>query len=126
MAKVFGFETSKEIDKILHDNFSSYNDPFFDSLRNVTPEGKYNFYKAHITSAFEKFMSDANLVSCVISFLKLDLNVSKTSKICFLHHNTVLYRLDKVKRLTGLDIKKFEDAYRMRVMLEIFYACRNV
>lgn len=43
-------------------------------------------------------------------FFSNDLNVSETARQLFIHRNTLMYRLDKVKRLTGLDIKKFDQA----------------
>ena len=39
-----------------------------------------------------------------------NLNISQTSKNAFMHRNTLIYRLDKVKKLIGLNLKLFEDA----------------
>ncbi len=53
---------------------------------------------------------DEELMSTVEHFFKNNLNVLQTSKASFMHRNTLLYRLDKIKKLTGLNLKSFEDA----------------
>lgn len=44
-------------------------------------------------------------------FAENDLNVSKASKNMFVHRNTINYKIDKLKELSGFDLKKFLDAY---------------
>ena len=46
-----------------------------------------------------------------------DLNVSETSRQLFVHRNTLVYRLDKIERLTGLDLRKFDDAVVFKVAI---------
>ena len=43
-------------------------------------------------------------------FFENSLNVSETSRKLFVHRNTLVYRLEKIKKLTGLDLREFEDA----------------
>ena len=54
--------------------------------------------------------SDEELLNTADIFLKNNLNISKASKQSYMHRNTLLYRLDKIKKLTGLNLKTFEDA----------------
>ena len=53
-------------------------------------------------------------------FLENNLNVSETSRKLFLHRNTLTYRLDKIERQTGLDIRKFSDAVTFRLITVLF------
>ncbi len=44
-------------------------------------------------------------------YIKYDLNVSKAAKGMFIHRNTMIYNLDKLKELSGFDLRCFKDAY---------------
>lgn len=50
-------------------------------------------------------------------FFENSLNVSETSRKLFVHRNTLVYRLDKIQKLTGLDLRNFEDAITFKVAL---------
>ncbi|HSQ87874.1 PucR family transcriptional regulator [Romboutsia sp.] len=54
---------------------------------------------------------DENLLHTGVSFIENDLNISKTSSSLFLHRNTLIYRLEKIKELLGLDLKSFKDSF---------------
>ena len=47
-----------------------------------------------------------------------DLNVSKASKILYIHRNTMLYKLDKLKELSDFDLRCFLDAYIVYSLIE--------
>ncbi len=50
-------------------------------------------------------------------FFAKDLNLSDTARQLYIHRNTLVYRLDKIQRQTGLDLRKFEDAITFRMLL---------
>jgi carbohydrate diacid regulator len=52
-------------------------------------------------------------------FFENNLNVSETSRKLFVHRNTLVYRLDKIKKLTGLDLRDFEDAIVFKIALMV-------
>lgn len=52
-------------------------------------------------------------------FFENNLNVSETSRKLFVHRNTLVYRLEKIKRLTGLDLREFDDAIVFKVALMV-------
>ncbi len=49
-------------------------------------------------------------------FLRSDLNLSDTARQMFIHRNTLTYRLDKIRKETGLDLRRFSDAVIFRVL----------
>ncbi|MBR6186684.1 MAG: helix-turn-helix domain-containing protein [Clostridia bacterium] len=57
-------------------------------------------------------------------FFKKDLNLSDTARQLYIHRNTLVYRLDKVQRQVGLDLRKFEDAVTFKMLLEM-HKCGN-
>ncbi len=62
---------------------------------------------------------DVETFSTIYSFFENNLNVSETSKKLFIHRNTLVYRLEKIKRLTGLDLRKFEDAIIFKIAIMV-------
>ena len=52
-------------------------------------------------------------------FFAHSLNLSETARTLFIHRNTLVYRLDKVYRATGLDLRRFEDAVTFRILMAL-------
>ena len=50
-------------------------------------------------------------------FFEKDLNLSDTARQLYIHRNTLVYRLDKVQRQTGLDLRKFDDAVTFKLLM---------
>ena len=62
---------------------------------------------------------DAETLFTIQKFFENNLNVSETSRKLFIHRNTLVYRLEKIKRLTGLDLREFDDAIVFKVALMV-------
>ena len=65
---------------------------------------------------FELNDETAQMVNC---FFKKNLNISETARELFLHRNTLVYHIEKLKKKTGLDIRDFSDAYTLKTALMI-------
>lgn len=63
-----------------------------------------------------EMLKDEELLVTGEAFLNSNLNVSETARELYVHRNTLIYRLDKIERLTGLDIRKFGDAINFRLI----------
>ena len=62
---------------------------------------------------------DQETLFTIQKFFENNLNVSETSIKLFVHRNTLVYRLEKIKKLTGLDLREFEDAIVFKVALMV-------
>jgi len=62
---------------------------------------------------------DRETLMTVQSFFENNLNVSETSRKLFVHRNTLVYRLEKIRKLTGLDLREFEHAVTFKVALMV-------
>lgn len=62
---------------------------------------------------------DQETLFTIQKFFENSLNVSETSRKLFVHRNTLVYRLEKIKKLTGLDLREFEDAIVFKVALMV-------
>ena len=65
----------------------------------------------------KSMFADAEMVTTAEEFLNTSLNVSETSRNLYMHRNTLMYRLDKIERATGLDIRKFQDAMTFKLIM---------
>ena len=59
------------------------------------------------------------LLDTLKSFFDNNLSISKTAQAIYAHRNTLLYRLRRIKEITGLDPKKFDDAMQLRMALKM-------
>ena len=62
---------------------------------------------------------DDETLTTINKFFENSLNVSETSRQLYIHRNTLVYRLDKIQRITGLDLRVFEDAITFKIALMV-------
>ena len=62
---------------------------------------------------------DQETLFTINKFFENNLNVSETSRKLFVHRNTLVYRLEKIKKLTGLDLRQFDHAIVFKVALMV-------
>lgn len=62
---------------------------------------------------------DRETLMTIQAFFDNNLNVSETSRKLFVHRNTLVYRLEKIKKLTGLDLREFDHAITFKVALMV-------
>ncbi len=62
---------------------------------------------------------DEETLATIYKFFENSLNVSETSRQLFIHRNTLVYRLDKLQKSTGLDLRVFEDAITFKIALMV-------
>lgn len=59
------------------------------------------------------------MLTTINKFFENNLNVSETSRQLFIHRNTLVYRLDKIQKQTGLDIRIFEDSITFKIAMMV-------
>lgn len=62
---------------------------------------------------------DNETIETIDKFFENSLNVSETSRQLFIHRNTLVYRLDKIQKLTGLDLRVLDDAITFKIALMV-------
>ncbi len=70
---------------------------------------------------------DQETLFTINKFFENSLNVSETSRKLFVHRNTLVYRLEKIRKLTGLDLRQFDHAivFRVALMVRQYLASRE-
>ncbi len=96
-------------------------------MNNDFPVGVYNFKSLllqkpiiHNRREVLNYILDSSGVGedFIRGFAENDLNVSKASKAMFIHRNTMIYKLDKLKELSGFDLRVFIDAYILYMLIQ--------
>ena len=62
---------------------------------------------------------DEEITETINKFFDNSLNVSETSRQLYIHRNTLVYRLDKVQKNTGLDLRVFDDAITLKIAMMV-------
>ena len=71
---------------------------------------------------------DQETLFTIHKFFENNLNVSETARKLFVHRNTLVYRLEKIKKLTGLDLREFDDAitFKFALMVKKYLTSRGI
>ena len=71
---------------------------------------------------------DQETLYTINKFFENNLNVSETSRKLFVHRNTLVYRLEKIKKLTGLDLREFDHAivFKVALMVKKYLDTQNI
>ncbi|CAM4514815.1 carbohydrate diacid regulator [Paenibacillus endophyticus] len=88
-------------------------------LLNAIPELQRAKYLEQSLKRADLFV-ESEMLSTLETFFTLDCNVSETAKKLYIHRNTLLYRLDKLKQETGLDVRQFRDAVLVKIILLLY------
>lgn len=71
-------------------------------------------------------MLDEETLSTVDLFFKNSLNISETARKLYVHRNTLVYRLEKLQKITGLDVRVFDDALTFKIALMVSKHMKSV
>lgn len=69
---------------------------------------------------------DGETLSTVNTFFENSLNISETARKLFVHRNTLVYRLEKIQKMTGLDMRVFDDALTFKIALMVAKHMKSV
>lgn len=81
---------------------------------------KVEILKKHLTPQMIKVFENKDLIETIDAFMENNLNISETSRNMFMHRNTLLYRINKIRRVANLNLRNFEEAVAFR-LLEVLY-----
>lgn len=69
---------------------------------------------------FARLFEDAETMATVNCFLKNGMNVSETARKLYMHRNTLIYRLKRIKKITGLDLRDFGCAVTFEILRSLY------
>jgi carbohydrate diacid regulator len=72
-----------------------------------------------------EILSDEEAMSTINKFFENSLNISETARQLYVHRNTLVYRLERIQKAIGLDIRNFEDAMMFRIAVMVLAHMRD-
>jgi len=110
-------ETALEIGRIfyMNENIVCYNSLGIGRLIYRIPTDTCRRFLREVYGSDAPVELDEETRSTIDTFFAHNLNVSETARRLFVHRNTLVYRLEKLRQLTGLDIRTFDDAMTFRI-----------
>lgn len=80
------------------------------------------FLKEHFTKEIINQIDEKTLET-VNAFLDNSLNLTETARNLLIHRNTIIYRLNKLEKITGLDVRKLDDAIKFKISIMVYKKC---
>lgn len=87
-------------------------------LNDIPPDIALSYHQMLFSRKTSRLFSE-EMLDTINMFLSKDLNLSDTARQMYIHRNTLVYRLDKVQKQTGLDLRRFEDAMTFKLLFEM-------
>ncbi len=97
----------------------SYNELGIGRLIYQLPPSLCRMFIHEIFDKEEMAEFDREILTTINTFFDNNLNVSETARQLFVHRNTLVYRIEKLQKSTGLDIRTFEDAMTLKIALMV-------
>ncbi len=95
--------------------------PLLDELVMVMPQIHYKRILSDVDLVcFAKVFEDEQLIATALYYIFGGMKVAETSKNIYMHRNTLMYRLDKIKAITGLDIRNFNQALTFLIIHRLY------
>lgn len=85
-------------------------------LSEVPDEISRKYYKNIFNDELKKILNE-EMIATIEKFFENNLNLSETARQLYIHRNTLVYRLDKIQKVLGLDLRNFRDALTFKIMM---------
>ena len=100
-------------------NILAYNELGIGRLIHQLPVSLCEMFMKEIFEGDVNELFDQEELTTVFSFFENNLNVSETARKLYVHRNTLVYRLEKIEKKTGLDVRKFDDALTFKIAMMV-------
>lgn len=97
-----------------------------ETFKQLNPDMRNEILNKNLSASIKKVLDDTVLYDSIKAFFANNLNLAETSRVAYIHRNTLIYRLEKIYKLTGLDLRNFEDAVCFRLYIWLNEEGRNV
>ena len=97
----------------------AYNELGIGRLIHQLPKSLCEMFLGEVLAGDAEEMFDEEELITVYAFFENNLNISETARQLFIHRNTLVYRLEKIQKKTGLDMRVFEDALTFKIAIMV-------
>ncbi len=100
-------------------NVFTYEKQILERLADMIPAESAKEFRRKILPPESDKLLTPEILETIQVFFQNDLNLSTTARQMYIHRNTLLYRMEKIRKEIGLDLRKFEDAVVFRMMMSL-------
>lgn len=86
----------------------------------LTKSQKEKIFSGCDVKNLAKIFEDSSMMVTAKAFLSNGMNMAKTARSLYMHRNTLLYRLNVIRRLTGLDLRDFQMAVTFEILHSLY------
>lgn len=104
----------------------AYNELGIGRLIHQLPESLCKMFLQEVFDGEVDGMFDDEELLTVFTFFDNNLNISETARQLYIHRNTLVYRLEKIQKRTGLDVRVFDDALTFKIAMMVADHMRSV
>ena len=110
-----------EVGKVFYSdkNILAYNELGIGRLIHQLPISLCEMFLNEVFEGDVSELFDEEELTTVFSFFDNNLNISETARQLYIHRNTLMYRLEKIQKKTGLDVRTFDDALTFKIAMMV-------
>ena len=109
-----------DADEILSHGKHAENIPLSEVVSALSAEEKDKLLGKYEMRRFVKIFEDGETMQTVKGFLGNGMNISLTARNTYMHRNTLMYRLNRIRKITGLDLRNFEMAVTFQILYFLY------
>lgn len=94
--------------------------PLSELTDNLTRTQRERILSSYDMKKFARIFEDESMITTIDSFFINGMNVSETARKLYMHRNTLIYRLNKIYKVTGLDIRVFDMAVTFEILRKLY------
>ena len=107
-------------DMLERTHFPSKNIPLEDMVSCLTKSQRERLISGYDMKTFARIFEHGDLMLAVDCFFENGMNISKTARKLYMHRNTLIYRLNKIQKTTGMDLRNFEMAVTFQILRVLY------
>lgn len=100
-------------------NILAYNELGIGRLIHQLPVSLCDMFLKEVFEGDIQGLFDDEELTTVFCFFENNLNISETARQLYVHRNTLVYRLEKIQKKTGLDVRRFDDALTFKIAMMV-------
>lgn len=121
-------EMALEVGRVFYaeKNILAYNELGIGRLIHQLPPSLCEMFLREVFVSEEAERFEEEELTTVYTFFDNNLNISETARQLYIHRNTLVYRLEKIQKKTGLDVRVFEDALTFKIAMMVSDHMKNI
>ena len=101
-------------------HFSPKSIPLEEMVSCLTKSQRERLISGYDIKNFARIFEHGDLMAAVDCFFANGMNISQTARKLYMHRNTLIYRLNKIQKTTGIDLRNFEMAVTFRILHALY------